>query len=149
MSAGAFEVGSHKCVLRGASLALADRGRLSERLEKLAVPDGSTDNGSRPAIDIPAFVRELSGPPTVVAHAVSDLEDGPDGRDAMEGAISPDAFLRIASGVGRAETEEKPLPPLPSDVSPLTLVFLRCSFRLLLYALRGPSVILGHGANET
>lgn len=115
---------------RGVSLVLADGGRLSERLEKLAVPNGSADNGSRLAIDIPAFVRELSGPSTVVAHAVSDLDDGPGERDTMEGAISPDAFLRIASGISRVETEEKPLPPLPSDVSsvPLSPLF---SFHIL------------------
>ena len=90
---------------------------MSETLEKLTVPNGPVNAGSRPAIDIPAFVRELSGPSTVVAHAVPDIDNGPAGRDTMEGAISPDAFLRIASGVSRAETEEKPLPPLPLDVS--------------------------------
>lgn len=128
-------------------LDFADGGRLSERLEKLTAPNGSADNGSRPAIDIPAFVRELSGPLTVVAHAASDLDRTGD-RDAMEGAISPDAFLRITSGVSRAEAEEKPLPPLPSGVRPVPFYLHRPSISCLLQHDL-VTVASRHGANET
>lgn len=77
---------------------------------------------SRPLVNAPSLVRDDAGPsgaaPSTVLTFGTDFneDDISDGGDVTNGTISPGTFLRMASGVSRAETE-KPLPPLPSSVS--------------------------------
>lgn len=54
------------------------------------------------------------------------LYDDSDDDDIAKGSITPDDFMRMASGVSRAETQ-KPLPPLPSNVSCVLFNLLHCS----------------------
>ena len=100
--------------------------------------------GSRPAIKDPSLVVDDAGPsravPSTVLTFSTDFneDDVSDGGDVAKGTISPDAFLRMASGVSRAETE-KPLPPLPSSVSYLFIPTLTSclSWSLPSYETRG------------
>ena len=80
----------------------------------------------RSVFNVPSFVREeagvsSAGPSTAVPFGTDfNEEDVSDGGDVTEGTVSPGAFLRMATGLSRTETTEteKPLPPLPSSVSP-------------------------------
>ena len=78
---------------------------------------GSSQTGPGVANPDPA-IPAVTGTSSVVPSVSTDfnVDDVSDGGDVAKGAISPTDFLRMASGVSSAETE-KPLPPLPSDVS--------------------------------
>ena len=91
-------------------------GGLSEACPSTAGPDPSVAATLNTTPSLAGLVN-VSPPNSVDTFSTDfNLDDVSDDGDVAKCAITPNDFLRMASGVSTAETD-KPLPPLPLNVS--------------------------------